>query len=404
MKRWVAIICLVGMGMFLSLWWAGQQLVVRANSVMTVDMVADEVDLTPGDGLCLTASGGCSLRAAIQEANVLSGTDTVVVPAGVYLLSLDGEEGDSVAGDLNIKDDLILLGAGIDETIVTGNGGDRLWQVGVDVVVTVQDMSWQGGNATLLASPNGGGVKNQGDLRLINVIVANSQGVCGGGIYNSGQLTLAYTKVVTNSATGNGGGICNMGVLTATDTLLAYNESLVDLLGGGGLYSSHVVRMARSLVTHNVALFGNGGGLAIENGSLWLDQSWIYHNEAEVLGGGIVGGTSWLTITNSTIAANTVWGETGTAGGIGQFGGEVLMVNSSVSGNRADVGGGLFSVGDIEMAYVTVVDNVADTAIGGMVFNGTMSVVRSSVVGNNVGGNCDGVLVSGGYNVSSDWG
>ena len=35
----------------------------------TVTSSADAVDASPGDGTCATATGDCSLRAAVQEAN-----------------------------------------------------------------------------------------------------------------------------------------------------------------------------------------------------------------------------------------------------------------------------------------------------------------------------------------------
>jgi CSLREA domain-containing protein len=59
-------------------------------AVFTVDDTADAVDENSGDDLCQTATGHCSLRAAIQQANALVGTHTINVPAGTYRLSLAG--------------------------------------------------------------------------------------------------------------------------------------------------------------------------------------------------------------------------------------------------------------------------------------------------------------------------
>jgi CSLREA domain-containing protein len=79
----------------------------------TVNSTADAVDAKPGDGICATATGTCTLRAAIQEANALTGADTVIVPAGTYILTIPGRgETAAVAGDLDITDDLALAGAG----------------------------------------------------------------------------------------------------------------------------------------------------------------------------------------------------------------------------------------------------------------------------------------------------
>ena len=58
---------------------------------IVVNSVADDPDATPGDGICATASGACTLRAAIVEANLASGPDTIdfAIPgAGVHTIAL----------------------------------------------------------------------------------------------------------------------------------------------------------------------------------------------------------------------------------------------------------------------------------------------------------------------------
>ncbi|HYV66156.1 MAG TPA: CSLREA domain-containing protein, partial [Myxococcales bacterium] len=99
-------------------------------ATFTVNSTADAVDVSPGDGVCATADGSCTLRAAIQEANALAGADTVVLPAGTYLLTLAGAGEDGAAtGDLDITGDLIIAGAGAASTVVDGNGLDRVFHV-----------------------------------------------------------------------------------------------------------------------------------------------------------------------------------------------------------------------------------------------------------------------------------
>ena len=53
-----------------------------------VNNTADVVDAAPGNGVCATAGGVCTLRAAIQEANADPGGDTITLPAGTYKLIL----------------------------------------------------------------------------------------------------------------------------------------------------------------------------------------------------------------------------------------------------------------------------------------------------------------------------
>ena len=85
---------------------------VAANFI--VDTSINEVDVSPGDGVCASFSGECTLRAAVMEANALTGPDTVRVTTDVELTILPdplfGEEFDDRVGDLDIADDLIIAG------------------------------------------------------------------------------------------------------------------------------------------------------------------------------------------------------------------------------------------------------------------------------------------------------
>jgi CSLREA domain-containing protein len=60
------------------------------SATFQVDSQADAVDDLPGDGICTTSSGACTLRAAVQETNALAGPDVITLPAGVHVLGLLG--------------------------------------------------------------------------------------------------------------------------------------------------------------------------------------------------------------------------------------------------------------------------------------------------------------------------
>ena len=85
----------------------------------TVNSVIDAVDSNPGEGICGDGDGNCTLRAAIMEANALAGAQTIIVPAGTYALSISrfGED-EAATGDLDITDELTIIGAGADSTII----------------------------------------------------------------------------------------------------------------------------------------------------------------------------------------------------------------------------------------------------------------------------------------------
>src|SRR6266545_462386 len=76
-------------------------------AAFTVNSTIDAVDANPGDGACASASGECTLRAAVPETNAMPGPNTILMPAGTYLLSIFGGFDDAAAsGDLDVNDEL----------------------------------------------------------------------------------------------------------------------------------------------------------------------------------------------------------------------------------------------------------------------------------------------------------
>lgn len=95
-----------------------------------------------------------------------------------------------------------------------GNGAQNpfnVFQVKSGAVVEIDNLNIQNG---YLNGKNGGGIYNSGSLTLKNDTVNNNNvagtGANGGGIFNNGTLSLISTAVDTNaSAQGQGGGIYN---------------------------------------------------------------------------------------------------------------------------------------------------------------------------------------------------
>ena len=105
-------------------------------ATFNVNSTTDVVDSNPGNGVCATAGGVCTMRAAIQEANSLGGgPHTITVPAGTYTLTITGTGEDAAAtGDLDITANMTINGAGAGRTIIqagttTGDGIDRVFDV-----------------------------------------------------------------------------------------------------------------------------------------------------------------------------------------------------------------------------------------------------------------------------------
>ncbi len=407
-------------------------------ATFTVNSTADEVDTNPGDGICATAAGTCTLRAAIHEANALLGADTINLPAGTYTLTIAGTSEDAAAtGDLDITDDLTLIGAGQDDTAIDANQLERIFDIlhilpapapTVNISsVTIQNGNapyggglYNGGTLTLTDSVvirnqansnQGGGLFNAGPAILTNVTISNNaaQYDTGGGIYNEQEtLTISGSTISNNTSGENGGGIFNQnGTLTISDSIISNNTAQYENGGGIDNYgSSAVANISNTVISGNIASNGNGGG--IDNGSvsgaqMTLTDCTISGNSAR-LGGGI-SNTGNLNVVRSTISGNTSQYD---GGGINNAsGGGLYIINSTISGNisqATDSGGGIFNGGTVYVDFTTITNNRANPG-GGILTWGSARLYGSIVAGNTA----DDCAVSGtgsfwslGYNIGGD--
>ncbi len=237
---------------------------VQAGSTVAPIVVNSTEDAINNDGLCtlreaiIAANKDKSSGRLAGECSATKGSDTIILPAGVYTLtrSDSGNEDSSSTGDLDITANLTVQGAGAKTTIIQAVGfSDRLVQV-ISGTVTISGVTLEGGNVT----GNGGGIENDSNLLLENSVITASQASGqGGGVFNagSGTLTLMGSTIHGNQSAANGGGIANLGSLTATNSTIANNTSASS---GGGLYNQGSITVNNLTVAANQA--GLGGGVA----------------------------------------------------------------------------------------------------------------------------------------------
>lgn len=112
-----------------------------------------------------------SLRSALNSANSNPGPDEIILPAGIYTLTITGSGDDTnSAGDLDIRDSVTITGAGPDKTIIDGNAIDRVFDIlfsfkleGISVVL--KNLTIQNGRVTPTVSlPGGAGIQNRENL------------------------------------------------------------------------------------------------------------------------------------------------------------------------------------------------------------------------------------------------
>jgi hypothetical protein len=357
----------------------------------TVDDLSDVADDTP-DSVCdATGSDTCTLRAALDELNLIgAGIDTIDI---------------SVAGTINLTlpNELSVVAP----TVLNGNAGGTT----IDA----------GGTSRVLAA--GGSSVTLNDLRLEGGALLNSSGA--GILSTATLLTLNRVTVAGNTVDSNMGGSTGAGINTSgTAQTLVLNDSTVSgntIIGtgglGGGIRTGGPLTLNRSTVSGNsttLDIGGRGGGIdANAQGAFALNisNSTISDNHSGGIAGGGVFATSLATITivGSTIAGNTTLGQ---GGGV-RAEGSTISENTIYAGNTAAVGGPNCAFGSTPTPENNIdtgtscgfgtangnQENVATGALGlgALASNGgptqTRAIASGSVAQNAASGDCGGLTV-----------
>lgn len=259
-------------------------------------------------------------RLAPATFNVLNTNDSGAGSLRQAILDANSSAGgDDIVFDHSLRGAINLINAlpNLEEDVnIQGNGAD---------VLTVSRSQAPGTPDFSVFHVNPGVTAGIRDLAI-----TNGRAAAGGGIFNEGSLTIERVVVAGNSATQTGGGISN-GTFPPT--------------------GSPILNVISSTVSNNTNLAGGfgAGGIDGESGAINIINSTISGNQAinsQSAGGvGIYGGT--LLIQHSTVTGNVASGQSG--GGIDAFGSSVVIFNTIVAGNtgggNADVEGSFTSTG-----------------------------------------------------------
>ncbi len=331
-------------------------------------------------------SGVGSLRQAILDA---SSGDTIAFASGVTgKITL-------TSGELSIAKNLTISGPGASILTVSGDSTSRVFDIRSCYGRHIRPDHHGRQRCVRHRHPNdhyGGGIYNTGTLTLTDSTVSGSSAQYGGGIFdNIGTLTLIDSTITQNHAAdggGNGGGISidNGGVVNLTGSQITQNSAGY----GGGIDCSvgTTVTLTDSTVSGNAASAAIGGGIR-NQGSLYLYSSTISGNQAATNGGDIDNQGN-LTAIDSTIAFGTAASVSGFGGGITNSG-TMTLTDSIVAGNSAFSGGGIYNsnFGMVTLNDSTVANNTdanftARIPSGGGIDNkGTLYLVDNSIVSGN---------------------
>ena len=213
-------------------------------------------------------SGPGSLRQAITSA-----------PSGATILFANSLRGETItlsSGPLVLNQNVNIDGLGASKLSVSGGGSSEVFNVTGGVTATISGVTITDGvyNPGYYGFAYGGGIVNSGVLSLEDVVVSGNQAIGffaeGGGIYNTGNLTLSHSEVTGNQANsveigGSGGGIENAagGTLTVSHSIVSNNQvtsSTSSSIRGGGIDNHHggTATVVESTITGNAAVGGAG--------------------------------------------------------------------------------------------------------------------------------------------------
>ena len=272
-------------------------------------------------------SGPGSLRDTIAAAD---NGDTIDFAKSVHKITL-------TSGELAITKSLDIKGPGPNKLKISGNDANRVFDISAGETVTLAGLTITDGlaNGSAPVPSSGGGILNSGNLTLINDVLSDNQAVGdanqfaggfrgearGGAIGTSGTLKVTGCQFINNQALGASGS-------SGTAAAGAAVGGAIDIFG-----TALTVSIDDSQFAGNVARGGNGGnsgtdslaglgnGGAIFNGSnLTVTDSTFRHNQA--IGGNDNNGSRLIGL--------------GTGGAIGNGGPTATHVVLDVSGSTFD--------------------------------------------------------------------
>jgi len=234
---------------------------IRASDNQNHLLPTEIITVCSGVGICDYES--------IQEAIDNASADDTIQLAGETFT-------ESITVDVNVS----IVGIGPQDTII--QAAENLSAATSRVITVTNGITAQlEGIAIQFGSTNGdgGGILNQGNLTIDNVLITHNDADSGGGIANiSGQITMANTTIAFNASTQLGGGIANYA--SFGDAIIEISNTTISLNtaegGGGGVYNEAIsgtanLNIQQTTINENSA--SSGSNLLINSGQVAIGQS-----------------------------------------------------------------------------------------------------------------------------------
>jgi CSLREA domain-containing protein len=358
------------------------------DSVLTLREAIQVVDGNLGRSL--------SSKEQAQITGTVGTNDTIQfnLPAGSQTITLTG-------GALPITKAVAISGPGSGILTINGNNHDRVFYVGqgfsqkLSLVASITGLTISGGNQGY-----GGGLFNSGTLTVSNTTfsqnTANTNG--GGGIYNNGVLNVSNSTFSGNVTNGNGsgstagGGLLNLSAGTVTLTNCVFSGNTAPGSGshagsGAAISNSGTMTVNNGMFLSNTA--ASDGGAIYNNGTLTANNSTFQSNTAQSDGGAIRSSTT-LTLSGCTLSGNTASSEGGAVDGTSSA--KLVVTNTTFVNNTAGSRGGALKIQGttFSLTNTTITGNRVTLgsggAYGGGLYDSSTAVLHNTIVAGNFQG------------------
>ncbi len=372
---------------------AAQLHVAQAAPAVAQVYIVDRTDDTVVNA-CTAAVNDCTLRGALQNANLNPGSTIELSYGNVYQVS---------AGELMPTASMTIAGTGIclppfcyATVEQTAQPTQRLFHIASGAAVTLSRLTIRKNNAL----NSGGGINNEGTLTLTYSNVISNSAVNGGGIQNTGALNVLFSNVAYNSSASWGGGIYSPGgPITIVNSLISNNTSAY--VAGGIALEAARGTIANSTLANNVAA-GDGGGILLTNnitgtvlGVLSVsDSQFISNTTGQGADGGAIFSYGIITLTNSTFITNSARD----GGAIDNNSGKLFITGGQFLNNKAlgtGNGGAVRSGNYLALNGALLSGNTAAGGGGAVVGDGVMYISDSTLSNNQAGSGGGALFVSG---------
>jgi hypothetical protein len=291
----------------------------------------DQTFTTPPDGQAVVGTGtaGSCTGAAFTAAMATPGLKEVSFNCGNLPTTITLTSGVAVSSNVTIDGKNLIT--------LNGNSSVRHFDILTGATLTLQKITLSGGNVTGC----GGAlhVQNGATLNTTNITLKNNNANGNGGavcVESGGSASFNYSLVTSNTASGSGGGVYNQGIAELRFSDLSSNSAQVS---GGGVWNSYIMDVNFSLIANN-SLPANGtsaGGGIYTNYGLSLFTSTVSGNVA-ANGGGIFSqittpDNTQTYLTGVTLAGNTAT-NAGSAGGLESIGSRYSILRNTLIANN----------------------------------------------------------------------